>query len=62
MSRGAGWTFLFRPCPDQLASGLPIETLTQQSATSTPRCVYLALLFVSGGTALHLTPLQPRQF
>ena len=54
-SRAAGRTFFVRSCPDQLLSERPIETLIRQ-------CAYLALLFVSGATALHLSPRQANSF
>ena len=54
-SRAAGRTFFVRSCPDQLLSERPIETLIRQ-------CAYLALLFVSGATALHLGPRQANSF
>ena len=47
----AGWNFSVSPCPDQSPSRRPIGTLTPQYA-------YLVLVFVSGGTAPHLSRRQ----
>jgi hypothetical protein len=62
MSRMAGWEFFFHPFPGQSPSELPIETLIPQFETLTPQCAYLALLFVSGGTARRLSRQQPDRF
>ena len=53
--RAAARAFFVRSCPDLLLSERPIETLIRQYA-------YLALLFVSGATALHLSPRQANSF